>query len=77
MYELTEIIAHTVAYLINAEQDTTISKEDLIESVRMRLAIIMGKIVAYPVTTNFALPYSERVVDHTTDSQTLDEFLSV
>lgn len=76
MYELTEIIAHTVAYLTSAEQDTSISKEDLIESLRMRLAIIMGKIIAYPVTTNFALPYLERIVDQTTDSQILDEFLS-
>lgn len=74
MYELSEIIAETIAYIDYTKDNNEITKGDLIDSLRMRLCIIMGKIISYPVTTNFALPYITRNVHDIENKTIMDKF---
>lgn len=76
MYELVEILAHTVAHLEEAAQDNSVSKEDLAADMRNRLCIITGKILSYPVTTNFALPYRPRGLYNEEAQTAMDNFFS-
>lgn len=56
MYELSDMIANSVEFLEKARGDEGVSKEDVVEGMRKRLCVMMGKVVAHPVVSNFALP---------------------
>ena len=58
-YELMDILVDTVKHLENLKGSNSASKEDVCDDIRQRLAIIIGKIVSFPVTTNFALPHCD------------------
>lgn len=56
MYEFYELMAHSIEFLDAADADASISKADVIMSMRKRLCLFTGKLVAHPVVTDFALP---------------------
>lgn len=56
MYEMIDLVACSVAFLDEVENNENVCKQDVIDSMRKRLCIITGKIVSYPIITNFSLP---------------------
>lgn len=56
-HDLVQVIAQTVDHLDKLNMDASASKSDVCSDIRNRLALIMGKVVAYPIATNFSLPY--------------------
>lgn len=56
MKTLVEIVSDTVEYLDRSSMNEDVTKQDVVESVRNRLSVIMSKLVSYPVCTNFAVP---------------------
>lgn len=57
MFEIAQVVADTVAHMEKLRRDPVASKGDVCDDVRERLAVIMSKLVSYPVVSNFALPY--------------------
>lgn len=58
-YELVDILVDTVAHLDKLKESTSASKEDVCDDMRQRLAVLLGKVVSVPVTTNFAMPHCD------------------
>jgi hypothetical protein len=50
-----EILIETSDMLDRQEKDVTASKQDVLDSVRERLSLIIGKLVAVPTSTSFSL----------------------
>ena len=53
---LLEIVSETISHLESCRQDESMTKGDVCDAIRDRMCILMGKIVSYPVMSNFALP---------------------
>lgn len=58
MHELMDLLVESVGYLDAAGANADVSKTDVVESMRERLCVITGRIIAYPSVSNFALPYT-------------------
>lgn len=50
-----EVLVETSQMLEKYREDKSASKEDVLDSMEDRLSIIMGKLVALPTYTSFAL----------------------
>jgi len=56
MKTLVDIVAEATEFLDASRSDDGVSKEDLCDSMRNRLSVIVSKLVSYPVCTNFSIP---------------------
>lgn len=77
MNEFLELLAETVAALDKIEADPAESKKDLADAIRARLCVITGKLVAYPVITNFSLPCVTEGLEARGDHEVLGFFHGV
>ncbi len=55
-----DMITECAQFIEKARQDQTCSKEDVLDSMENRISLLAGKLAAYPVCTDFAVPVSER-----------------
>lgn len=53
-----EILLDTTNMLEKYKHDTTVTKEDLVESMESRLSLLMGKFISMPINTSFSLFHS-------------------
>eukprot|EP00961_Rhodomonas_salina_P299874 3939288-Rhodomonas_salina.4 len=74
MPDLCELVAHAVAYVEEAEADAALSKSDLADGVRMRLCVLLGRLVAHPASTSFALPCAPCAAGDAESARVLQEF---
>lgn len=73
MSNLLEIVVDSVAYLDSACENEDMTKSDVCDSMRNRMCVIMSKLVAYPVCTNFSFPVGCSS-DEKADNESLRDF---
>ena len=52
---LIEVLVETSNMLEKYRDDKSVSKDDVLDSMEERLSVIIGKLVALPTSTSFAL----------------------
>lgn len=73
MNNLVDIITDSTEYLDTVKNDPSITKDDVCDTMRNRMCVMLSKLISYPLCTNFSMPITMNI-NNSDDNEMLKSF---